>query len=122
MQRTAPKGTLLHNGSADCVGLFVVLDGVLRVFAQSEGGKEITLYRLLERDICLFSAACILSSVQFDMQVQAETDTNFLVIPAPVYKTLMPGIPAGGELYQPADGLPVHGGDVAARSNPFQKL
>ena len=24
-----------------------------------------------------------------DMQVQAETDTNFLVIPAPVYKTLM---------------------------------
>ena len=62
MQRTAPKGTLLHNGSADCVGLFVVLDGVLRVFAQSEGGKEITLYRLLERDICLFSAACILSS------------------------------------------------------------
>ena len=89
MQRTAPKGTLLHNGSADCVGLFVVLDGVLRVFAQSEGGKEITLYRLLERDICLFSAACILSSVQFDMQVQAETDTNFLVIPAPVYKTLM---------------------------------
>ena len=89
MRREAPKGTLLHNGSADCVGLFVVLDGVLRVFAQSEGGKEITLYRLLERDICLFSAACILSSVQFDMQVQAETDTNFLVIPAPVYKTLM---------------------------------
>ena len=37
----------------------------------------------------MFSAACILSSVQFDMQVQAETDTNFLVIPAPVYKTLM---------------------------------
>lgn len=89
VRHSAPKGTLLHNGSADCVGLFVVLDGVLRVFAQSEGGKEITLYRLLERDICLFSAACILSSVQFDMQVQAETDAHFLVIPAPVYKALM---------------------------------
>ena len=26
VRREAPKGTLLHNGSADCVGLFVVLD------------------------------------------------------------------------------------------------
>lgn len=81
MQRTAPKGTLLHNGSADCVGLFVVLDGVLRVFAQSEGGKEITLYRLLDRDICLFSAACILSSVQFDMRCRPKPTPIFWSYP-----------------------------------------
>lgn len=54
LRRTVPKGTLLHNGAADCVGLFVMVSGVLRVFAMSEGGKEITLYRLYERDICLF--------------------------------------------------------------------
>lgn len=89
LRRTVPKGTLLHNGAADCVGLFVMVSGVLRVFALSEGGKEITLYRLYERDICLFSAACILSSVQFDMQVQAQTDVELLIIPAALYKELM---------------------------------
>ena len=89
MRREAPKGTLLHNGSADCVGLFVVLDGVLRVFAQSEGGKEITLYRLLERDICLFSASCIMSSLQFDVFISAEKDTELWIIPPDFYKGLM---------------------------------
>lgn len=88
-RRTAAKGTRLHTGAADCVGLFVVLSGVLRVFALSDGGKEITLYRLFDRDICLFSAACILSSIPFDMLVQAETNVELLVIPAPVYKALM---------------------------------
>lgn len=87
--RRVAKGTLLHNGEADCVGLFVVCGGVLRVFAQSEEGKEITLYRLYERDICLFSAACVLSSIQFDLQVTAETDTELFVIPSPVYKKLL---------------------------------
>ena len=40
VQRTAPKGTLLHNGSADCVGLFVVLDGVLRVSFSYDTTRE----------------------------------------------------------------------------------
>jgi CRP/FNR family transcriptional regulator len=28
--RTASKGTILHNGSADCIGVFVVKSGQLR--------------------------------------------------------------------------------------------
>ena len=57
-ERKVPKGTILHNGSEDCVGLFVVQKGQLRVYTISDEGREITLYRLFERDICLFSAFC----------------------------------------------------------------
>jgi CRP/FNR family transcriptional regulator len=89
VMRTAPKGTLLHNGSADCVGLFVVRSGQLRAFILSEEGKEITLYRLFERDICLFSASCMLSSIQFEIMVEAEKDTELWVIPTEVYRRLM---------------------------------
>ena len=41
--RSAPKGTMLHNGSADCVGLFVICTGQLRAFILSDEGKEITI-------------------------------------------------------------------------------
>lgn len=89
--RTAPKGTLLHSNSSDCVGLFVVRTGQMRAFILSEDGKEITLYRLFERDICLFSASCMISSLQFEVSVEAEKDTEFWLIPADYYRKLMDG-------------------------------
>lgn len=87
--RTAPAGTLLHNGAADCVGLFLIRSGRLRAFILSDEGKEVTLYRLFERDICLFSASCIMQSIQFDMTIEAETDAEMWIIPPDVYKGLM---------------------------------
>lgn len=88
-ERKAEKGTILHNGSEDCVGLFIVQQGQLRVYTVSEEGKEITLYRLFERDICLFSASCIMSGIEFDLVVSAETDVILYHIPPKVYQELM---------------------------------
>lgn len=83
------KGSIVHNGAADCVGLFFVLEGQLRLFTSSEEGKELTLSRLVERDICLLSASCMMNSLQFDVVVSAEEDTVALQIPPEVYKQLM---------------------------------
>ena len=83
------KGTLLHSGSSDCMGLFLVLSGQLRAFTVSKDGREITLYRLFERDMCLFSASCIMNSIQFDINISAEKDTELLIIPADIYKSIM---------------------------------
>lgn len=91
VKRTASKGTMLHNGSADCVGLFVICSGQLRAYILSEEGKEVTLYRLFERDICLFSASCILNSIQFDISIEAEKDAELWIIPTEVYRKLMEG-------------------------------
>lgn len=83
------KNEILHNGSRDCTGLVLVLSGQLRVFTISEEGREITMYRLFERDLCLFSASCIIHSIQFDMTVSAEKDTEVLMIPSEAYKSVM---------------------------------
>lgn len=83
------KGTLIHGGASDCVGLLTVESGQLRVYTISQEGKELTLYRLLERDMCLFSASCIMNNISFDVFVSAEQDTTVLHIPAEVYKRLM---------------------------------
>ena len=85
----ATKGTVLHNGSADCLGLLLVCSGQLRAYILSDEGREITLYRLFERDMCLFSASCMLQSIQFDIQIEVEKDAEFWIIPPDVYKSLM---------------------------------
>ncbi len=88
-RRSFRKGEFLHGGSSDCTGLILVLSGQLRAFTVSEEGREITLYRLFPRDICLFSASCIMNSLQFDISISAEKDTDALVIPADCYKGIM---------------------------------
>lgn len=87
--RTVPAGTLLHSGSADCLGLLLIRSGQLRAFILSPEGREVTLYRLFERDICLFSASCMLQSIQFDLSIQSEKETTLWVIPPEVYKHVM---------------------------------
>ncbi|MPM43638.1 hypothetical protein SDC9_90315 [bioreactor metagenome] len=83
------KGMLLHKGSTNCVGLVLVETGQFRAYIVSETGKEVTLYRLLERDICLFSASCVLSGIQFEVNIEAEKDCEFWVIPPGAFQSLM---------------------------------
>lgn len=87
--RKAKKGTLLHNGSADCTGLLLIKAGQLRAYILSDEGREITIYRLFDRDMCLFSASCILNSIQFEITITAEKDTEFWLIPSELYKNLL---------------------------------
>ena len=89
MFRKVPKGTVIHNGSMDCTGLLLICSGQFRAYILSEEGREITIYRLFERDLCLFSASCMMKSIQFDVTVQAEKDSEIYVIPAEIYKKVM---------------------------------
>ena len=87
--RQIKRGTVIHNGSTDCIGLLLVRSGQLRAHILSEEGREITLYRLFDRDLCLFSASCMLRSIQFDITIEAEKDTDFWIILAEVYRKIM---------------------------------
>ncbi|MDD4583474.1 MAG: cyclic nucleotide-binding domain-containing protein, partial [Eubacteriales bacterium] len=55
-----PAGTVIHGGNIDLSGLFLVKTGQVRAYIISETGKEITLYHLFDRDICIFSASCVM--------------------------------------------------------------
>ena len=87
--RNVKKGSALHSGSSECTGLLLVREGQLRAYILSDEGREVTLYRLFDRDICLFSAACIMRSIQFEIMIEAEKDTSLWVIPAEVYQGIM---------------------------------
>ena len=87
--RTVQKGTVIHNGSIDCTGLLLIKTGQLRAYILSDEGREITLYRLFDRDLCLFSASCMMRSIQFEIIIESEKDTTFWIIPTDVYKQIM---------------------------------
>lgn len=89
MTRNVKKGTILHNGSMDCTGLLLIKVGQLRAYILSDEGREITIYRLFDMDMCLFSASCIMRSIQFEVTIEAEKDTELWVIPAETYGSIM---------------------------------
>ena len=89
VSQSVSKGHVIHNGSLTCSGLLLVRSGQLRAYSLSDEGREITLYRLFDRDICLFSASCIMRSIQFEVIIQAEKDSQICFVPPQVFKQLM---------------------------------
>lgn len=88
-ERRAERGAVIHRGGLECTGVLVIRSGQIRAYSLSADGREITLYRLFEGDLCLFSAPCMMRSIQFDVTFQAEKDTVYWDIPAEVYRQIM---------------------------------
>ena len=83
------KGTVVHDGSPECKGMVLVRSGQLRAYLLSDEGREVTICRFFEMDICLFSASCVMPNMMFDVFIEAEKDTEMWVIPACLYQNLM---------------------------------
>ena len=82
-------GESMHTGAKECAGLFLIKKGQVRAYIISEAGKEITLYRLFERDVCIFSASCMMKNINFDIFLEAEKETEAYLIPTVVYDKLL---------------------------------
>lgn len=89
-------GQNIHGGHEDCTGVIAVKSGRLRVYLLSEEGKEVTLFRLLDGDVCLLSASCVMRNISFDIYVDAEGPTELFVLNSAVYDRIAKGNPAVG--------------------------
>lgn len=83
------KGQSIYHSSSECLGLIVVIRGVIRSFLMSPEGKEITLYRLWEGDTCILSASCLLKNITFDLSMDVQEDAELILISSDLYSTLM---------------------------------
>lgn len=82
------QGEQVHSAEQECIGVLLIKKGELRTYILSEEGKEITLFRQTEGDVCILTASCILSSINFDVHVDAEKESEVLVINAPTFSRL----------------------------------
>lgn len=71
-----------------CAGVLCVLSGRLRVYIINENGKEITLYRLFEGDVCVLSGSCGIRNISFEVHVKAEVETSLMVLNSTLYNSL----------------------------------
>lgn len=88
IKKSFNKGESMRSGSQNCSGLFLLESGQIRAYIISESGKEITLYRLFDRDICIFSASCIMKNISFDIFIETEKETVAYLIPTPIFDKL----------------------------------
>lgn len=73
------KDDFIYSRSDDCLGIFLVLKGQLRIYIQSEESREITLFRLNAGEVCTLSASCLIQEITFDIQIEAEQDSRILL-------------------------------------------
>ena len=80
IHKSFKEGDIVHNGT-ECSGFLIVKSGQLRAHISSEEGREITVYRLFERDTCMFSGTCMMNSLQFDITIETEKPSEVWLIP-----------------------------------------
>lgn len=84
-----PAGKFLVESGTFCENVYVVLNGLIRVFKVSEEGREITYYRVGNGEACLFTMGCILDHAPFEAQAQVEKDSQVLAIPGHFFEALI---------------------------------
>ncbi len=87
-KRSFKKGTVIHRGRSDCLGLFIIRSGYARAYLVSDEGKEITLFRVLEGECCMFTATCFMQNIDFDVIVEAGSDMDAFILPSKLYSEL----------------------------------
>jgi len=85
---TYSKGLNLHNSGTECLGIILIRTGSMRAYILSEDGREVTLYRLAEDEVCVMSASCVLNCITFDVHIDAESDIEAYLIPSMVFRKL----------------------------------
>ena len=88
-RETYNKGMLMHRTEDSCKGLMTVLSGQLRTYILSEEGREVTLFRVNEEEVCVLSASCLMDTISFDVLIEATEDTEVLVLPATILNQVM---------------------------------
>lgn len=88
VETACSKGTILHYGGSECAGVQIIRFGQARVFVTSPNGGEITLFRLIEGDVSILSAACMMKGMDIELDMELEADSLICTIPKSVYKKI----------------------------------
>lgn len=82
------KGEQMHDVTSSCNGIMLIRSGQLRAYMLSEDGKEITLYRLLPKDVCVLTSSCLFNNMDIEMNIEIEKDTEFIITSPKVLESL----------------------------------
>ena len=76
------KGKILNRTDEECKGMIILKSGQIRVYMLSDEGREVTLYRLQQGEICVLSASCLLEAITFDVVIEVVERAETILIPS----------------------------------------
>lgn len=83
---TFDANTILFHEGMVCEHLMLIVDGCVRVFKDSEEGREVTLYRVEPGQLCIHNLNNLVDGVQYPIMARTETEMRGLVISRPDFK------------------------------------
>lgn len=92
-ETTYKKGLLMHRCEQQCSGIMLIQEGQLRTYVVSDEGREVTLFRVYQDDVCVLSATCLMDSIVFDVMIDAVEDTSVIMVPSVILSPLMEKYP-----------------------------
>lgn len=92
--------SLSTNYENNCIGIFIVKSGGVRIYILSEDGREVTLYRLFKGDVCVLSASCVLENITFEVFIEAIEDSEVFLINSMVFKNICQNVYAQNYSYK----------------------
>jgi len=77
---TFDANTLMFSKNVECKHLMLVVEGTVRVFKDSDEGREMTLYRVEPGELCIHNLNNLVNGMAYPIMAQAETNVRGLVI------------------------------------------
>lgn len=78
---SVPSGAVAFRKGDTCSNFILVLAGCVRVQLSSEGGREVTLYRVRPGDTCALTTSCLVGKEDYPAEAVVEEDVTALMIP-----------------------------------------
>ena len=83
---TIEADTILFHEGMVCEYLMLIVEGCVRVFKESDEGREVTLYRVEPGQLCIHNLNNLVDGIQYPIMARTETDLKGLVISRPAFK------------------------------------
>lgn len=83
-----PENSVIYHAGQENSGLKIIKSGQIRMSLSSANGGEITLFRLTSGDLCILSVMGMMEDFDLDINMEAEKDSQVIIIPEPIYRKL----------------------------------
>jgi CRP/FNR family transcriptional regulator len=89
-------GMIILDETRKCSGVILVLSGTIRIYKNSEEGREITLYRIGRGETCTLTVSCLLGAgdVLFPVAASSEQASEAVFIPTDIFKKFFYQMPS----------------------------
>jgi len=84
--QTIEAGTILFNQGVPCEYFMLIVEGCVRVFKESNEGREVTLYRAEPGQLCIHNLNSLVDGIEYPIIARAEKPMRGLIIPRATFK------------------------------------